>query len=177
VRNVLDQLGDPRAIVDAAGAPAQAAPGGLEIAAVVLLLVGGIVIPFVGWVVGCVLLWASPRWQRRDKLLGTLVWPGGLLAPAIVLLAAAAIGITAGQVCTTASSSATASTPGHPGHIGPVVTHCTGGLGIPPWLVITLTVAVLAAAAGGPVFTALRLLRRVREAPGSVAEEPELIPG
>jgi hypothetical protein len=25
-----------------------------------------------------VLLWASPRWQLRERLIGTLVWPGGL---------------------------------------------------------------------------------------------------
>jgi hypothetical protein len=29
-------------------------------------------------VVGAVLLWISPRWRFRDKLLGTLIWPGGL---------------------------------------------------------------------------------------------------
>jgi hypothetical protein len=36
-------------------------------------------------VVGCVLLWASPRWRWTDKLLGTLVWPGGLAAVAFLV--------------------------------------------------------------------------------------------
>ena len=30
------------------------------------------------WPVGVVLLWLSPHWPRRDKLIGTLVLPGGL---------------------------------------------------------------------------------------------------
>lgn len=52
-------------------------PGGLETAAIILLLIGGFFF-LVGWVVGAVLLWVSPRWRLADKLLGTLVWPGGL---------------------------------------------------------------------------------------------------
>lgn len=51
-------------------------PGGLEMAAIILLLGGGFFL--VGWVVGAVLLWISPCWRLVDKLLGTVVWPGGL---------------------------------------------------------------------------------------------------
>jgi hypothetical protein len=47
-------------------------PGGLEIAAKILLPVGGFLL-LVGWLAGCVLLWVSPRWRWTDKLLGTLV--------------------------------------------------------------------------------------------------------
>jgi hypothetical protein len=54
------------------------APGGLAMAAIVLLVCGGFFF-LVGWVAGAVLLWISPRWRLADKLLGTLVWPGGLL--------------------------------------------------------------------------------------------------
>ena len=63
----------------------------MEIAAVLLLLLGGVFFLvgggffLVGWVVGCVLLWASPRWRWTDKLLGTLVWPGGLAAVAFLV--------------------------------------------------------------------------------------------
>jgi hypothetical protein len=53
------------------------APGGLEMAAIILLLTGGFFF-LVGWVAGAVLLWISPRWRLADKLLGTTVWPGGL---------------------------------------------------------------------------------------------------
>jgi hypothetical protein len=31
------------------------------------------------WPIGVLLLWVSPAWTRRDKLIGTLVLPGGLL--------------------------------------------------------------------------------------------------
>lgn len=53
-------------------------PGWLEVTAMVLLLAGGFVM-LLGWLAGCVLLWVSPRWRWPDKLVGTLVWPGGLL--------------------------------------------------------------------------------------------------
>ena len=46
-----------------------------------LLLVGGVVLPVLGWFVGVVLLWASAVWTTRDKLVGTLVVPGGLALP------------------------------------------------------------------------------------------------
>jgi hypothetical protein len=49
----------------------------MDMAAIILLLIGGFFF-LVGWVVGAVLLWVSPRWRLADKLLGTLVWPGGL---------------------------------------------------------------------------------------------------
>jgi hypothetical protein len=33
----------------------------------------------IGWLVGVNRLWRSPHWSRSEKLLGTLVLPGGLL--------------------------------------------------------------------------------------------------
>src|SRR4051812_12124472 len=50
--------------------PAMRRRSGREWATVVLL-------PLV-WVVGVVLLWRSPAWTSRDKLVGTLLVPGGL---------------------------------------------------------------------------------------------------
>jgi hypothetical protein len=82
IRNLLDELGDPAEIAAEAGervAAPQRGGRGLEIAALVLLLVGGVVVPVVGWLVGVVLLWVSERWTTSDKLIGTLVVPGGLL--------------------------------------------------------------------------------------------------
>ena len=81
VRSLLDRLGDPADI--AADARERLGvrprrPGMLEIAALVLLLVGGVVLPVLGWFVGVALLWASAVWTTRDKLVGTLVVPGGL---------------------------------------------------------------------------------------------------
>jgi hypothetical protein len=61
--------------------PVQRAPRrrALDTGTVVLLLIGGLLIGL-GWIAGAALLWASPRWRTSDKLLGTLVWPGGLAA-------------------------------------------------------------------------------------------------
>jgi hypothetical protein len=81
VRSLLERLGDPGDIAAEArerlGVPARQA-GILEIAALVLLLIGGVVLPVVGWFVGVALLWASAVWTTRDKLVGTFVVPGGL---------------------------------------------------------------------------------------------------
>ena len=74
LQRVLDDLGDPKDI--AATGSARKPLGVREIAAVILLLIGGFIF-LAGWVVGLVLLWASPRWRWPDKLLGTLVWPFG----------------------------------------------------------------------------------------------------
>lgn len=79
---VLRRLGSPAEIV-AAETPdvVLTSPGprlrSQETLAILLLLVG---LPLIGlgWVVGAVLLWMSDRWSTRDKLIGTLLWPGGL---------------------------------------------------------------------------------------------------
>jgi hypothetical protein len=81
-RRMLAQLGDPDDIV-------AAATDGLvlvdrvrpryrsrEVAALLLLPFGGF-LALVGWGLGVLLLWTSDRWTRREKWLGTLVWPFG----------------------------------------------------------------------------------------------------
>jgi len=81
VRTVLERLGDPAEIAAAAGLPPTPVPPPrrtTEIVGLLFLLLGGFFIPFVGWFVGLVLLWTSRVWTTRDKLLGTLVIPGGL---------------------------------------------------------------------------------------------------
>lgn len=75
-------LGDPEEIVEAQTHTAQAAPansgcGAHEWAAILLLLFGFFLL-VVGWIAGVVLLWTSPAWRIRDKLIGTMVLPGGL---------------------------------------------------------------------------------------------------
>jgi len=73
VRTVLERLGDPSEIAAEArerfGVP-RPTPGRtpwLEVIAIVLL-----VIPFLGWVLGVVLVWLSRIWSTRDKLAGAL---------------------------------------------------------------------------------------------------------
>ena len=89
VRTILDRVGAPEDIAREAGAGLEAVSpahqttgrrrvGAFELVTVILLLIGGIVLPVLGWVVGAVLLWASARWTTRDKVIGTLVFPGGL---------------------------------------------------------------------------------------------------
>lgn len=91
----LARLGEPEEIVAAAGDDPRAREpelvdqrqprrgrGWVEPAALVLLLLGGFV-GGVGWIAGVVLLWMSSRWTVGEKLLGTLVWPGGLAAPVL----------------------------------------------------------------------------------------------
>jgi hypothetical protein len=82
ILNLLDRLGEPDVVVEEArnrthgraGASPPVAPyrpGILEIAALVLL-------PLI-WPIGVTLLWISPVWKTRDKIIGTLVPPGGYL--------------------------------------------------------------------------------------------------
>ena len=125
VRTLLDRLGDPDEIVAAAreGDPVvppvpQAWPTrrpsiGLEICSVLLLTVGSI-IPLLGWLIGGVLLWSSRRWTVVEKLLATLIVPGGPLAIALLAVAVP------GQVCS--SSSLTQSD----GSVVDGATTCTG---------------------------------------------------
>lgn len=79
VRNVLDRLGPPEDIVEAAeppSPPGDRRAGVLEIGALLALIV-----PFIGWLIGTVLVFASRIWSRRDKLIGALL----LLLPIAVL--------------------------------------------------------------------------------------------
>jgi hypothetical protein len=99
VRTLLDRLGTPEEIV--AAATDDVPPVGLvrrpwaalEVAAFAMLTVGSFLLG-IGWLIGVVLLWSSRRWRLREKLLLTLVVPGG---PALFPL----IGVfLPAQVCT-----------------------------------------------------------------------------
>ncbi len=87
-RDVLERLGEPEQIVAEAesGTKETPRPGMRESLAVILLLFGGFLF-LVGWFVGLHLLWSSRFWTMRDKLVGTLLVPGGLL-PALALAGA-----------------------------------------------------------------------------------------
>lgn len=64
-----------------------APPGSYEWAAIFLLLFGGLRWG-IGWIAGLILLWSSSLWTTRDKLIGTLVVPGGLGASVYFVLIA-----------------------------------------------------------------------------------------
>lgn len=82
IEDVLDRLGEPEEIAleaqNAFDSP-QRKSRLLEVIALALLLPGSVLIPLIGWLIGVVLLWMSPVWTTRDKLIGTLIVPGGLL--------------------------------------------------------------------------------------------------
>jgi hypothetical protein len=123
--------------------PTRRSIGALDVTAVVLLLVGGLVLPVIGWVIGAVLLWASATWNRREKLLGTLVIPGGLLTPLALLLVG-------GQTCS--YTEVTDDATGLVTRSGEV---CEG-FAFAPWVGIPLTIALLVA----PAIVAAFLVRR-----------------
>ncbi len=128
--------------------------GVMEIFAVILLLVGGF-LAGIGWIVGAILLWISPRWRLSDKLLGTLIWPGGLAAVFVVLSGAAFFATSPVSACYSSSG----------GSNQPTTQHCVNPPGtVPGWLGVTLLLATLVVAIGGPVLVAVRLVRQARRA-------------
>ena len=83
MRNVLDRLGEPAEIaaeVRERFGVKRSQTTWWEIGALILL-------PF-AWIAGVVLLWISDAWSTRDKLIGTLVLPGGYAAALFFFLLA-----------------------------------------------------------------------------------------
>jgi hypothetical protein len=159
IRMLLDRLGDPAAIAAEAGhssnelvGPPRARPGWLEVATLVLLPIGGIVVPVLGWFVGVALLWTSERWSVRDKLLGTLVVPGGLALP-----------LALGLFTTTTGTCVTAPVPASGATQTPV---CTGGP--PGWLEVLGPVALVLLLLA-PIATVIYLGVRLRRQPSAAA--------
>ena len=153
VRTLLDRLGDPADIAADARERFGVHPHGgtwREIAALVLLLVGGIVLPVIGWVIGVVLLWASDAWTTREKVLGTLVLPGGLALPLFLGTFAAS-----GEVCSGAIDPAT-------GEEIPGSRVCTGG---PSAFMEVAGPILFVASILAPIAMAIFLARRMRRVP------------
>ena len=162
VRTMLDRLGDPADIVAAAVEDDPPEPRsnpkphqgrrsgiGLEVGAVVMLTVGSF-IPLIGWLVGVILLWSSGLWRRSEKLLGTLIVPGG---PGLALFggAFAASWLGGAQPC-----------------VGPVTSTISGQIVTPAQacnssgLVPALGVALLLVVLIAPIVVAIVLLNRAR---------------
>jgi hypothetical protein len=159
LRNLLDRLGDPAEVAAAArgerseraragerrrvGAGERRRVGAVEVLALLLT-------PFF-WPAGVILLWISPAWNRRDKLIGTLLPPGGylplLMLPA-VLLADGFTSTCGGLVDTYGSASSS----------------CAGFATLPVWqqdLEQAAVVAVVLILAVLPILTAIYLGRRL----------------
>jgi hypothetical protein len=86
IRTLLDRVGDPAAIAAEAGAPP---PDGRRWDAwAPWLIIFGPVASGLGWAAGILILWTSPAWNRRDKLMATVVSPAGLAALFFGLVAA-----------------------------------------------------------------------------------------
>ena len=163
VMDLLDRIGEPEAIAadarETTGVKPAAAPGrALEITALILLLVGGLLLPVIGWIVGVILLWASSAWTTRDKLIGTLIVPGGLALPF-------ALGFlnTSASVCVSEGGRFRGSG-GPSGPDGIVVDCATTSGGIPTWLYIASILLLALASIASTVY----LARRMRSNPSAV---------
>jgi hypothetical protein len=145
INALLERVGDPRTIAAEAGAhaPDTRPSRWSDRLAPWLLLLGGFIFG-IGWIVGVVLLWASPTWRTKDKLLGTFVFPGGL-ASAFMLLSLPA----------SARSCSGSSPPGQR-----IVFHCTtSGLVLPLPIGILMLIVVVVV----PILTVVHLERGRRQ--------------
>ena len=79
VRNVLDRLGPPEEIVEAAEPPSP--PGDRRAGALEIVALLALIVPLIGWLIGIILVFASRVWSRRDKVIGAIL----LTLPALVL--------------------------------------------------------------------------------------------
>jgi len=152
---VLERLGSPGDIVGAER-PSALEPAGRrswrEWSAVILLPLGGFAFG-VGWLVGLVLLWGSRLWTTREKLIGTLIVPGGI---ATALLVAVLTG--------TKRRCRTLATVDHStgALVGRATMHCTPSAGpsaaTTAWQIALVVLCVL-----GPIVSAVYLARRARD--------------
>lgn len=150
ILNLLERVGDPEDIAADARERFGVLPrrgGTREIAAIVLLLVGGFMF-VIGWFVGLVLLWASEAWTTRDKLIGTFIVPGGLFV---------AVGLATGMLWATSESCVEFGN-----QSGTVSRVCEGG---PSVLSQAIAWIVFLVFLFGPFFTTIYLARRMRKPP------------
>jgi hypothetical protein len=149
VRTLLDRLGDPDEIVaEQYGPPAgRRGMGAQAVTAIVFLLLGGFLIG-VGWLVGIVLLWTSRAWTTGEKVIGTLVVPGGLASAVYLGLLAGS-----GETCFGGALHGPGGATSH------LVTHCTGATTTLDHVLAAILFAFLVLA---PIGTAVFLARRAR---------------
>jgi uncharacterized membrane protein len=151
--NLLDRIGDPSEVAAAAGdeEEVKAAPatsrriGAVEVLALVLT-------PLI-WPAGVILLWLSPAWNLRDKLIGMLVPPGGYLFIVFGLPALLLAG-TSGSTCGGGSVDGV-----------PYTQTCTGPLALPGWqqfLIGAAEITVFLLLLMSPILVAIYMAWRLR---------------
>ncbi len=69
-----------------AGEPSTSRWGGLEVAAVLVLILAGLVLPVVGPAIGVLLVWLSSAWSRTQKWVATAICGSGLAVPLLFAL-------------------------------------------------------------------------------------------
>ena len=153
LRNLLDRLGDPAEVAAAArGERSETATAGERRRVGAVEVFALLLTPFF-WPAGVILLWISPAWSRRDKLIGTLLPPGGYLP----LLMLPAVLLADGFTSTCGSS---VDTQGH------LASSCTGFATLPVWQQDLEQAAVVAAVLillVLPILTAIYLGRRLNQ--------------
>ncbi len=128
IRTLLSRIGNPAAIAAEAGTPP---PGSRRWDAwAPWLIIFGPAGSGLAWIAGVLILWISPTWSRRDKLIATFVPSAGLVALFFGLVSAL---------------SAAASCPGHFPALHTSAGCTTGEITLPLGLAILLAVAGLAA--------------------------------
>jgi uncharacterized membrane protein len=147
VRNVLERVGEPAVIAQEARERfgiRRVKPGIREVVVLILLPLGGFLY-LIGWAVGAILLATSTVWTSREKVIGLLVVPGGLLPAGL-------FGLMGGsRLCSEVIEN------------GRVVSEtCSGGM--PVWLAWVI-IAVLVI---GPIWTVFFLLTRMNRRAATV---------
>lgn len=79
IRNLLDRIGSPHQLAAELTEEEPDAHSAIDRATPWFVLFGGLALGL-GWLVGLYGLWTSRTWRQWDRLLGTLVWPGGIAA-------------------------------------------------------------------------------------------------
>jgi hypothetical protein len=163
---VLAEIGEPAAIARAAGAETLPAQGATrwDKAIIAILLVGGIVLPVLGWLIGVVMLWISSAWRVKDKVIGTLLVPGGLLLPLVLVLVGGLGSTGSTRSCSNSPTIVGTTVHGHQTVVqGPGGLHCTGGGTQVGVLIVFLL--ILAFSVIGPFVGATWLARHARRSP------------
>jgi len=140
LRNLLERIGSPTALAnEIRESEPPRTVGAMDRATPWLIIFGGFAFGF-GWLVGLYGLWSSKTWRIWDKLLGTFIWPGGLLGSFYLFLT---------PMGTTACSGFQG-----PGQTSPTMTCVHHGLPVlPRGLQFWAGFVVMAA----PIFTSFRL--------------------